>query len=83
MQIKRRMMKRTEILEQIWVKVTDRGAEGLPPEHSKIEGGNFFLQIFRNDAAHREKLFECDLRGQIEIEQTSDGGILLVCRRAP
>lgn len=82
MQIRRRMFRRTETVEQIRVTVTT--PTGLPSfaTNRTVNGDRFFLQIFRSDAADPEKLFECDLQGRLEIEETTAGDFLLVCKPA-
>ena len=82
MEIKRRMFRRTETVEQIKVKYLDMNEEVPLAGYRKTEGGKFFLQIFRTDGVEREKFFACDLRGRIEIEQTPAGDFILVCKTA-
>ena len=83
MQITRRMFRRIEIVEQIRVKVIGPAERVLFAKNSTVNGDKFFLQIFRSNAANPEKLFECDLHGKLEIEETIAGDFLLVCKTAP
>ena len=80
MQIKRRMFRRTETVEQIKVKMIDNNDDFVFAENRTIEGERFICRIFRVDGNADEQLFECGLQGKIEIEQTSAGGFTLVAR---
>ena len=66
MQIKRRMFRRTETVEQVIVKTHEISPDVSLTQNAIAE--TFFLQIFRSDGMQHVKLFECDLRGRIEIE---------------
>ena len=68
MQIKRRMFRRTETVEQVIVKTHEISRDVSVTQNAIDGGGTFFLQIFRSDGMQHVKLFECDLRGRIEIE---------------
>jgi len=68
MQKTRRMFRRTETVEQVIVKTHEIGREVLLSQNATAGGETFFLQIFRSDGTQHVKLFECDLRGRIEID---------------
>lgn len=81
MLIKRRLYRRTEIVEQIRINAPETSGEFFSSRRRVIEGGNFRLEIFNVETeSGGEKLFECDLHGTIEIEQTAQGSFSLVCR---
>ena len=81
MQIKRRMFRRIETVEQITVRMPDANDEVRLAGIGEIKGDKYFLQILRADGAEPEDLFACGLQGRIEIEQTSGGDFTLVCKR--
>jgi hypothetical protein len=68
MRVTRRLFKRTATIEQVMLKTREINHEVSLTQNAIPEGGTFFLQIFRSDGTQHVKLFECDLRGRIEIE---------------
>lgn len=79
MSLKRRVYKRTETVELVKVKYPTDGVETLFAQRRVIEGEKFVCTVVRADGIGTEMLFECDLYGQIEIEERASGEFTLKC----